>query len=140
MNIAPGFAITSLSFDYSDISTNSLDSTVVTVWSGTGGTGTALATLSLGGNSPLFGTAGSACTLSQAEFCTWSLATASFSGLAESVTFGTPPTSGNSAIALTEFDSITMNVVPVPIPASLPLLLFGVAGFGALLRRKLTAA
>ena len=129
LNLASGFAITSLSFKYSDIA-NSTVSPTVTVWSGANGTGTRLTTLNLTPNSPIFGTAGTACTASGKEFCTWSLDTANFTGDAESVTFG------GTGIGEVEFDSVTMNVTAVPVPAVLPLLLSGIAGLGALGRRS----
>jgi hypothetical protein len=48
-------------------------------------------------------------------------------------------TFGGSNIGSVVFDSITMNVVPVPSPAALPLLLSGVAGIGAMARRRKVA-
>jgi hypothetical protein len=129
MNFASGYGITSLSFDYSDIA-NSTYSPTVTVWSGANGTGTALATINLMGNSPIYGSAGSACTATGKEFCTWSFSTANFSGLAESVTFG------GTGIGQVEFDSVQMNITAVPIPAALPLLLSGFAGLGTWVRRR----
>jgi len=130
MNVASGYGITSLSFDYSDIA-NSTYSPTVTVWSGANGTGIALATINLVGNSPIYGSAGTACTATGRECCTWSLATANFSGLAESVTFG------GTGIGQVEFDSVQMNITAVPLPAALPLLLSGVAGLGTWARRRI---
>jgi hypothetical protein len=129
MNLAAGYGISSLSFQYSDIA-NSTYHPTVTVWSGANGSGTALATLNLAMNSPIYGTAGTACTSSGQEFCTWSMATANFTGIAESVTFG------GTGIGQVEFDSVQLNVTPVPVPAALPLLFSAIAGLGAWVRRR----
>jgi hypothetical protein len=100
MNFASGHGITSLSFDYSDTANSTYSPTVT------------------------------ACTVTGKEFCSWSLATTNFSGLAESVTFG------GTGIGQVEFDSGQMNMTAVPISAALPLLLLGVAGLGTWVRRR----
>ena len=48
---------------------------------------------------------------------------------------GKPQTAGAGNL-YTEFDGGTLSVTPVPLPAALPLLLFGLAGFGGLTRQR----
>jgi hypothetical protein len=120
MNFAPGYGATSLSFEYSSYAASNA---TVTAWSGTGGTGSSVV-LSLAQNDFSSG-AGQNCTTSY--HCVWTLDSAnlaSIGGTAESVTFG------GSLIGEADFDSITMNVVPVPVPGGLTLLLSGLAGIG----------
>jgi hypothetical protein len=103
MNVAPGFA-NGLNFYYTAGFTGGQTETV-TVWSGANGTGTVLATIVLGNNN-------SSCSFP--AYCTWSVAGASFSGTAHSVTFSGPAnelgladiTIGSSATAIPEPSSI----------------------------------
>lgn len=126
MNFAPGYGATSLSFEYSDTTTST---PTVTIYSGANGTGTKLQTLNLSQNS----SAALGCPASGAgSYCKWTLDTASFSGVAESVIFG------GTGIGQVDFDSITMNVVPVP--ATVALLLSGIGALGLMGRRRSTTA
>jgi len=101
------------------------------VYSGLNGTGTLLDTLQLtpGGTAVSCRTGGD-------SYCTWSNATISWGGTAESVLFGT--TAGATTTAtpatITEFDGVA--VTPVPLPAALWLMLGGVGGFAGFLRRR----
>jgi hypothetical protein len=131
MNFASGYGATSLSFEYSFSETafppSGSSLPTVTLWSKANGTGTA-DVVQLAYN-------GTGCTTSY--HCNWTLDNANLGtlpgGVVESVTFG------GSNIGSVVFDSITMNVVPVPSPAALPLLLSGVAGIGAMARRRKVA-
>jgi hypothetical protein len=131
MNLSPGYALTSLSFAYS-IENNAYTSgasAYVSIWSGLNGTGTLLDTVALSAN-PTSVT----CAHTGDVFCTWSMATASFTGTAESVVWGSTPASGTNGIGETEFDSISMTVVPLP--GALPLLLSGVGAFALWRHRR----
>jgi hypothetical protein len=130
MNLASGYALTGLSFDYSIYKNSATYTPIVTVWSGLNGTGTALETFHLAAP-----TGSSACT-STYYFCTWTLATSNFTGLAESVTFGN---STGQYIGEAAFDSVKVTETPVPVPAALPLLLSGLGGLGGLIRRRKSA-
>ena len=126
VNFASGYGATSLSFEYSSYAASNA---TVTAWSGAGGTGSSVV-LNLAQNDFASG-GGQNCTNSY--HCVWNLDMAnltSIGGVAESVTFG------GSLIGEVDFDSITMDVVPVPVPGGLPLFLSGVAGFGILSRRR----
>jgi hypothetical protein len=114
LNTSVGF-LDSLSLSYFNAS--GVDGTV-SIWSGLDGAGTLLASLTLGDNS------GSADVQS---LNTWSLASTSFTGLAQSIVF-----SGNdSNIA---YDNVTVNAVPLP--AAALLFPMGAAALGMSARRK----
>jgi hypothetical protein len=131
MNLAAGYAAESLSFEYSFAgsafppSGSSLPT--VTLWSNANGTGVS-DVLQLAYN-------GTGCSTSW--HCNWTFDTANLNalpgGVAESVTFG------GSNIGSVDFDSITMNVVPVPSPGALSLLLSAVAGLVAVTRLRKVA-
>ncbi len=103
----------SASFHYS--STEALS---VGVYSGLNGTGTLLGTFALAAN------AQNGC--DNATFCHWDLVSLTFGGAAQSIQFGEALYAG--------FDDVTVN--PVPLPAAAWLLLSGLGGLGALVRRK----
>ena len=126
MNIAAGYAGTSLSFDYS---TYASSAQTVTLWSGANGTGTS-SVITLSQNDF---TSGPSANCTTSHHCAWTLDTANLAaigGLVKSVTFG------GTLIGDADFDSIQMNIVPVPVPAGLPLLLSGAAALGFLVRSR----
>jgi len=86
----------------------------VTIWSGAGGTGTVLATINLGNNN-------ASCT--SLAYCTWTLAGASFSGTAKSVTFTGPANELGLAMI-----TLGQSTTAIPEPASVLLLGTGIAG------------
>jgi len=132
INVAGGF--TGLSFYYSLIenSTSSFGEDTVKLYSGLNGSGSVLATLALAPNSATV-----ACTTTGDEFCTWSLASFSNFGVAQSVYFGplqSTPLEGY------EFDDFTFST---PLPAALPLFAGGlgvISLFGLRRKRKSRAA
>jgi hypothetical protein len=97
-------------------------SETVTVWSGTNGTGTVLATISLSPNN-------GSCT-GFPTYCNWSSAGLTFSGTAKSVTFtGTADGVGISDI------TVGASSTAIPEPSSLFLLGSGLVGLSSQLRR-----
>jgi len=125
MNDSNGF--TSLAFNYSVIDNSSTYSGgTVQLWSGLGGTGTLLDTLTLG-------TAGTtvACTSHNDEFCSWSNASSgTLSAVAESAVF-----LGNARTD-TEYDALALTTVaPVPLPAAFWLMIGGLGGLAGFARR-----
>ena len=107
MNVAPGFA-NGLNFFYTSGFAPSQYETV-TIWSGTNGTGTVLATINLANNN-------GACTAPL--YCNWSNAGVSFSGTAHSVTFTGPA----NELGLTD---ITVGSATSAVPESGTVYLFG---------------
>lgn len=123
MNVLNGFT-TGFSFFYT--STNFAGA--VNVWSGMDGTGTLLATLMLDALGPGSGDP-------NGDFSNWAPVGVTFAGTAYSVDFaGTANQIG--------FDNITLGSAtpggpsPVPVPASLPLLLAGLGSLAFAARRK----
>jgi hypothetical protein len=107
MNVAQGFT-NGISFYYSAVQQPG----VVTVWSGTNGTGKVLATITLSKNNAAGCQSGSL-------FCVWTAVGLSFSGTAESVTFG--GTAGQIG-----FDRVTVgSPTPSAVPESSSALLVG---------------
>jgi hypothetical protein len=125
-NISFANGFTGLAFNYS-FSNNSLtDSLTATLYSGTAGSGSALASYSLTSTgTPV------ACAVTTDSYCTWSaFSAASLGGTAESVVL-----SGN--VSLSELDGLQLTT-PVPLPAAAWLFLSGAAGVAGFARRRRT--
>ena len=125
MDVAAGFGI-GFSFNYSA----PFYPGIVTVWSGLDGTGTELASLSLGTTTNGSGTSG----CGGHNYCPLVSSGVAFSGLAESVNF-----SGTENYIV--FDDITIgSVTPitggVPEPSTWAMLLLGFAGVGFMAYRR----
>jgi hypothetical protein len=112
MNVNPGFS-RGLNFYYTAGFTGTQMETV-TVWSGTNGTGSVLATITLANNN-------TSCT--SPTYCIWSSDGVNFSGTAHSVTFTGP---GNE-LGLADI-TLGSNTTAVPEPSSIYLLGSGLAG------------
>jgi hypothetical protein len=128
LNDASGF--TSLSFGYSLLNNSSAFDDTVAVYSGLSGTGIELASLSLTPNSTAVSCVGSPSTSTSGasakdEFCTWSTASVSNFGVAQSILFG--PT-GSSNLQDIEFDDVQVT----PLPAAFPLFATGLGAVGLL--------
>ncbi len=117
MNVAAGFnGLASLYY-------SSTAAVTVSIWSGLDGTGDELGVFNLTNNT-------ASCT-SGVAYCNWTRPRSiSAPTVAHSVTFGSAVEMG--------FDNVAINTVPIP--AALPLLSFGLAGMGAMLRRRKKAA
>jgi hypothetical protein len=102
------------------------EETAVSVWSGLNGTGELLGTLLLSANAQSNG-------CSDTAFCYWSLASLSFSGIAQSIQFGIE--SGSLAPG---FDNVSVTAVPAP--AAAWLMLSALGGLGVWTRRRRTVA
>jgi len=105
--------IDQVSFYYS-----SADATSVGIYSGINGTGTLLGTIFLAAN------AQNGC--SDSAFCHWDLVSLSFSGIAQSIQFGSAAGAG--------FDNVSVNAVPLP--AAVWLVLSGLGGLGFMRRKR----
>ena len=114
MNVPVGF--TDLSFFYSS---NAAVVGAVKVWSGLGGTGTLLASLSLANNAQF--------RCSSAPFCRFDNLSTTFSGVARSVGFG-------DAANVAGFDNVSITAVPEP--TTLVLMALGLAGVVGFARRR----
>lgn len=114
MNVPVGF--TDLSFFYSS---NAAVVGGVKVWSGLGGTGTLLASLSLANNAQF--------RCSSAPFCRFDNLSTTFSGVARSVGFG-------DAANVAGFDNVSITAVPEP--TTLVLMALGLAGVVGFARRR----
>lgn len=114
MNVAIGF--TDLSFFYSS---SAAVADGVKVWSGLGGTGTVLASLSLANNAQF--------RCSSAPFCRFDNVSTTFSGVGRSVSF-------DGAVGAAGFDNVSFT--PVPEPTTLVLMALGLAGVAGVARRR----
>jgi hypothetical protein len=124
-----GAGFTGLSFNYSLANNSSVDNSTVSIWSGLDGTGSLLDTLSLTAAATAV-----PCSVRTDSYCTWSLATTGPTnfGTARSVTFG-----GNATAQFSEFDGVQLTTAPVPLPATVWLMLSGLAGLtGTRLARR----
>jgi hypothetical protein len=118
MNVAGGFT-SGLNFFYA-----SLANETITVWSGTNGTGSILASMSLSGS----------CSSSPGG-CQWFDTGLSFSGTAQSVTFSGPANGiGISNITLGQ------STTAVPEPSSIYLMGIGLLGIGTFQLRRFIRA
>jgi len=106
MNVAPGFS-NGLDFFYT-AGFSGTQTETVKIWSGANGTGTVLATLTLGGNN-------GGCTTP--AYCTWTTAGVNFTGTAYSVTFTGPA----NQLGLADI-TLGASSTAVPEPSSLFLL------------------
>jgi hypothetical protein len=114
MNVPVGF--TDLSFFYSSSAPVVAG---VKVWSGLNGTGAVLASLDLASNAQL------GC--SDTPFCRFDSLSATFSGVAQSVSFG-------DAALVAGFDNVRITAVPEP--TTLVLMALGLAGVAGVARRR----
>ena len=112
MNVGPGFS-NGINFFFTAGFTGGQTETV-TIWSGANGTGTVLATLTLGNND-------GSCT--SPAYCVWSNAGVSFSGTAHSVTFSGPA----DELGVTDI-TLGRSTTAIPEPSSIYLLGTGIAG------------
>jgi PEP-CTERM motif len=112
MNVAPGFS-SGLNFFYSaGFAAN--QSATITIWSGSNGTGTVLATITLTNNN-------GNCTAP--AYCNWSAVGVNFTGTAHSVTFSGPA----NEMGLADI-TLSSNSTAVPEPGSIFLLATGLTG------------
>lgn len=123
INFANGF--TGVTFNYSLGTNSSAYAQSADVWSGQNGTGTLLGTISLTASATPI-----ACTTAQYAYCSWSAASASFSGVAQSLTFGVANSTPSENL---ELDAVTVSAVPLP--ASVWLMLSGLAALVGIQRR-----
>jgi hypothetical protein len=127
MNVPAGFT-TGFSFYYSAV----VFPGAVQVWSGLNDTGTLLASLAL----PVTPEGGSA-ECSYGAYCPWVPIGVDFSGTAESVNFtGTANYIGFDNVTLGSSTPVNQNSADVPEPATIALLVAGLAGIGLVRRRK----
>jgi hypothetical protein len=120
LNYAPGFT-SGFSFYYS----SSTDADV-NVYSGENASGTLLGTIHL--NAQAFnGCSGDP----TGQFCNWSAAGVAFAGIAKSIDFG-------GTVNQTGYDNITFgsSVPTIPEPSTYALMALGLAGVGAIARRR----
>jgi hypothetical protein len=119
IDVAGGFT-SGLSFFYSSFLGGEVD-----IWSGLDGTGTLLASITLGANFEDHCDA-SATT----SFCSWDEGSASFAGTAESIDF-------SNVADLTAIGDLTLgSAIPAPEPASLALFATGFAALGFFRRQR----
>jgi hypothetical protein len=128
INFANGFS--GVSFNYSLGTNSSAFAQNADVWSGLNGTGTLLGTIALSASaSPI------TCATRLDAYCSWSAASATFSGVAESLTFGVANSTPSENL---ELDAVTVSAVPLP--ASVWLMLGGLAVLVGMRRGRIGAA
>jgi hypothetical protein len=120
MNVTPGFS-TGINF-YFTAGFQSAQQGMVQIWSGTNGTGTLLATISLSNNN-------SSC--STVSYCTWSSVGTTFAGVAHSVTFSGPA----NELGLADI-TLGSTTTAIPEPSSIYLLVLGLTAVSAFKMRR----
>ena len=139
VNYAAGFTGFNVNYSYSN---NSGAAGEAYLFSGLNGTGTLLGTVNLGPATSNIQT----CSVSTDAYCTWQSTSLAAGSLAESVVFGVPGltaggTSTGAPVEAMEFDGLKFTGAnPVPLPASVWLMLSGFAGLAGIARRRRSAA
>ncbi len=126
LDFAAGFT-TGFSFFYT-----SSTAAIVNVYDAVGGTGNILATLNLAAQYT-----DNCVGDPNGDFCNWTAIGVLFSGTARSIDFG--GTANQTAFDDITFGSDRPGLPPVPVPATLPLLLLALGGLGVAARRRKTA-
>jgi hypothetical protein len=139
VNYAAGFTGFNVNYSYSN---NSGVAGEAYLFSGLNGTGSLLGTINLAPATTNI----KSCSVGTDAYCTWQSTSLAASSLAESVVFGVPGltsggTSTGAPVEDMEFDGLQFTGAnPVPLPASVWLMLSGFAGLAGIARRRRPAA